>query len=1131
MLELINIKKDYKLKDQEPVHALRGISLNFRSREFVAILGHSGCGKTTLLNIIGGLDHYDDGDLIIKGRSTKQFKDADWDTYRNHSIGFVFQSYNLIPHQSILKNVELALTISGVSKEERTRRAKEALDKVGLEGLYRKKPNQLSGGQMQRVSIARALVNNPEIVLADEPTGALDSETSVQIMDLLKSVADNHLVIMVTHNPELADKYASRIVRMKDGLITDDSNPFDGKEQIVEVEETKEVNKGKKKHSSMGFFTAFGLSLSNLFSKARRTILVALAGSIGIIGVSTILGVSCGVNDYIDNMQNDMLSSYPISIAEESVDLNSLIVGLTTQEKADLANFDTKTQVGMDSMINYLMTKYTDLTNIKTNDITQVLMDYINQMSKSYYSAIQYDYAIDPTNNIFTRFTPKKDEPQNSDMISINGLTQRYIKTLMTVEGFSEYASFVDLFTAFMKEMPKEEKYILSQYDMIAGDHFASAEDEIMFVVDNNQTLTDLIFAQMGYYPQDEFLMIAKRIIKSNEAQKDYLDGKITKEEYEKRLKEIAEKYPYETSFSMEDILNHEFVYYPHDLLYYDPADPEKGTPSFVSHKEISGSMSGQLVVDYNFMGYPIHLDYTVVLGGLEYIPADDALRGTLIALDNDNSMQLVLNQSLMFIRDKSVKIDETKKSVVDGKWKFDYKDYHFDLNIKTDYNPQPIGERTVSYNIEHAELNTNALELMMKAVIKEQFHIDIDLPDDLKNQLSPITFTTGKVTEETPETPDFYYDAYAKNNKNIKDMTWEELEAKGARKIKVAGILKPKESTNFGTLSRGVYYSTAFAEKYLSDADGSIILNEYIDHIESKRFQSYTFNAYTTFVYDDYTDDPGTEGWQPKESEGFATALNGGMSSTLSSLFFSFMGDGDNLNVEKEHIRAVGGLKIVETVDENDPMNTLKYTYSTELLPKSISIYPKDFDRKNYVTRYLDKWNKDGDIVIEGYTDPITKEEREEITYSDTISMIVTVISTLVTTVSAALIAFTSLSLVVSCFMIAVITYISVMERVKEIGVIRSLGGRKRDVSTLFISENLITGFASGTIGILVTYILQIIINAIVAPFGVTNIAALPFLYAILMIVLSIALSVISGLIPSLSASKQDPVVALRTE
>ena len=407
MLTLLNIKKDYVLKDQEPVHALKGITLNFRSNEFVAILGPSGCGKTTLLNITGGLDHYDNGDLIIKGKSTKNFSDADWDTYRNHSIGFVFQTYNLIPHQTILKNVELALTISGISKDERRRRAVEALDKVGLEGLYRKKPNQMSGGQMQRVAIARALVNNPEIVLADEPTGALDSETSIQIMDLLKEVANDHLVIMVTHNPDLAEQYATRIVRMKDGEILSDTDPFDGVDPILEEaneDAAPVVNKGKKKHSSMSFFTAFALSLSNLFSKLRRTILVALAGSIGIIGVSTILGVSCGVNNFIDDMQEDMLSAYPIEVAEESMDFTSLLTGLTTEDKKQIAKFDLKTQVGMDSLLAYLLSKYTDFTNIKTNDINHNLVKYITQMPKSYYSSINVNYSIDPTNNIFTSF-------------------------------------------------------------------------------------------------------------------------------------------------------------------------------------------------------------------------------------------------------------------------------------------------------------------------------------------------------------------------------------------------------------------------------------------------------------------------------------------------------------------------------------------------------------------------------------------------------------------------------------------------------------------------------------------------------------------------------------------------------
>ncbi len=1098
MLELKNIRKDYKLKDQEPVHALKGISLNFRANEFVAILGHSGCGKTTLLNITGGLDHYDDGDLIIKGRSTKDFKDADWDTYRNHSIGFVFQTYNLIPHQTIIKNVELALTISGISKEERTNRAKQALDLVGLKGLYRKKPNQLSGGQMQRVAIARALINNPEIVLADEPTGALDSETSVQIMDILKEVAKNHLVIMVTHNPELAEKYATRIVRMKDGLITSDTNPYDGKDEIKVVEG---VNKGKKKHSSMNFFTAFALSMSNLFSKMKRTILVSLAGSIGIIGVSTILGVSCGVNNFIDDMQNDMLSAYPIAVAEESVDLNSLITGLTTQEKKDLEKFDVKTKVGMDSMISYLLTKYTDLTNIKTNNITETLVQYLKQMPKSYYSATTFDYGADPTNNIFTSFTPKTGG--ESVDISINGLTQRYIKTLMTVQGFQDYAQFVDLFAGFMNEMPKEKSYIMSQYDLIAGDHFATGDDEIMFVVDENTTLTDLIFAQMGYYPQDEFLNVAKRAIKGNELQKQYNEGKITKEEYKEGLKELEQKYAYRRSFTMEDVLKHDFYYYPHQVLYKTVEECED---KFVSHKVIEGSLTG------SFKFGP--LDYTLIFGGLEYVPADDQLKGTLMALDNNDNMQPVINQAIYFNRDKSEKVTDVNASVLDGKWKFSYQDIYFEGTITTDKTPvpDPLNPKKVTYNNMTASLKTNAMGIELT-----------------------LNFDKGKLSETTPETPDYYYEAYAQKNKDIKGKDIADIP--GARKLKVAGILRPKKGTTFGTLSRGVYYTSAFGEKYLADANESNVVNSYIEHIVNKRFmdnsktqyKGTTFNAYTRFIYDSYEKDDGDPSFVPEEVEGFAGALNGGFNNALSSIFTSFMGSSKNIDIEKVNIRAIAGLKIVETPDPSDPNDSSKITYSTELLPKQINVYPKDFERKDNVTNYISKWNKNVDLKIGGVV--VHKADREEISYTDTISLIVNVISTLVTTVSAALIAFTSLSLVVSCFMIAVITYISVMERIKEIGVIRSLGGRKLDVSTLFISENVITGFASGTIGIIFTYILQLIINAIVTPYGVSNICALPFYYALMMIGIAILLSVISGFIPSLGASKKDPVIALRTE
>ena len=580
MLQLVEIKKNYVMKDQEPVRALRGVSLNFRQNEFVAILGPSGCGKTTLLNIIGGLDRYTSGDLIIKDKSTKQYTDRDWDTYRNHSIGFVFQSYNLIGHQTILKNVELALTIGGVDRNERKARAMQALAKVGLKGMERKRPNQLSGGQMQRVAIARALVNNPEILLADEPTGALDSETSVQIMDLLKEVAKNRLVIMVTHNPDLADKYATRIVNMFDGHITGDSNPFDGAKTVKryrcprcgaivkdKVEQCPvcgarakypdEVgpNKGKKKKSSMSFLTATSLSIANLFSKSKRTILVAIAGSIGIFGVSTVLAASTGVRHYIDSMQDDMLSSYPLQIQEETVDYTSLMSGLYTDPDTKIAEFDTTTRVGLNSMIDYLMDRYSDITSVKTNTIDDDLVQFVKEIPDEYVAARSYSYGIDPTNNIFTNWVPRDGASEMN--ISLNGLTQRYIAELKTVEGFSQYASYVDLFTDFMKLLPGDEEFILNQYDLLGNSHFPQNENEILLVVESDTTLTDLVFAQLGYYQEEEVMNIALKAIKKYDPENTLSDA------------ELDEKYPYATSFSYEDLLGKKLTYYPHDTIYH----------------------------------------------------------------------------------------------------------------------------------------------------------------------------------------------------------------------------------------------------------------------------------------------------------------------------------------------------------------------------------------------------------------------------------------------------------------------------------------------------------------------------------------------------------------------------------
>ena len=1028
MLKLVNIIKDYPMKDQEPVHALKGLTVNFRRSEFVSILGPSGCGKTTLLNIIGGLDRYTSGDLIIEGKSTKDYKDGDWDTYRNHSIGFVFQTYNLIPHQSIIKNVELALTIGGVSKDERRQRAIKALEKVGLQGLEKKKPNQLSGGQMQRVAIARALINEPEILLADEPTGALDSETSIQVLDLLKEVAKDCLVIMVTHNPELAERYSSRIIKMKDGLLLSDTNPYsDAQEALDHKKDIEEpitkVNKGNKKRSSMSFFTATGLSLSNLISKLKRTILIAIAGSIGIIGVSSVLAVSNGVHNYIDNMQNDMISQYPLSVAETSIDYTSLMTGLSGDDQRKIVEFALDYEVGLDSLINYLMDKYKDFTSIKTNDINDDLIEYIETMPEEYVSSINKNYGLDMTNNIFSAW--KRNNDSSEEYTSLNGLTQMYISELRTVEGFSEYAVFVDLFTDFMKEIPGEKDYILSQYDIVAGEYPNSAND-IVLVVDENQTLTDLIYAQMGFFNEQEFINIARKAIEEHSDNPD--QSKI-------------DQYTYPTSYTFDQILGKKLKYYPHNSIW--------------NYQTITKT--------YITFSFPYQSD--VVTLKLYHNPATDDLEGTLI-----------------------------------------YQDYNLNTNfVRVENSPKDVDHP--SYG-EWGGTILNVLPLNFKV---DDTNVTIHTVDGSGNPVDvPLAYNL-----ENENTTGYMYNAVAQNS-------WVNGED-----INISAILKKKKGVNFGCLDRGVYYTREMTKKMINDSkESNIVAGEHSieKYIGSSYESEKPYEAYVTYKYTSYSHGDGDKAIP--NVDGFANALNTDFSSSLGSML-SIRGK-TNITTDKAYLRSLSGLAAKEVMSIGD------YTvYEFKELPESISIYPKDFKLKKDVVKYLKGWNEDKDITLARSGKVLKAEDRQELTYSDTVEIIVNVINTLINVITIALVSFTSLALVVSCFMIAVITYISTMERVKEIGVIRSLGGRKKDVSRLFVAETLIIGLASGLIGIGVTYLLSLILNLVLASLnvGVTNIAALPFTWALIMIGLSIFLNVISGLIPSMKASRQDPVLALRSE
>ena len=974
MLRLDNIKKNYYTAT-ETVAALRGVSLAFRKNEFVSILGPSGCGKTTLLNIIGGLDRYTDGNLYIGGRPTAEFTDRDWDVYRNHRVGFIFQSYNLIPHQTILQNVELALTIAGMEREERIARAKRALDRVGLSGMYNKRPNQLSGGQCQRVAIARALVNDPEILLADEPTGALDTVTSGQIMDLIREIAGERLVIMVTHNPELAEAYSTRIIRFLDGLVTEDTNPFSPEDEIAECAEAAAaeaeadravadelVTKGatpraiaraqkrRRERAKMSFFTAFRLSARNLLSKRRRTALVGFAGSIGIIGIAMVLAISAGIRGYVTSMQDDMLSGNPITITKVTYDLSALTGMMEVENKVEIIK--NPNHVYVNSLIEYLAETADQMESLQVNnDLTADYTKYVLSMPKDYYAAIKVDYGMNLSHAFYT---DRVLLDGTTERPSVTALTSSYTSMIAKTE-FADFASYATSLGQLMAEAPDNADYILSQYDVLSG-KLATEKDEVMLVVDADTELTDIVLAKLGYYTEAEFLNLVYNATDMTDAS----GAPLYKEENRK------------PEFSYEELLAKELTFYPNDAIYAKPtADPSNPSSMMYANPALDGMV-------YNYAN------------------------------------------------------------------------------------------------------------------------------------------TIDKIAPE----------------KQDDGMT-----------IKVVGILQPKEDISFGCLLSGLYYTKALA-----------------DYAREVNYNSEIVKALR---------DSGTDTLTGGEAKFEIPGMAGGTTSISLNLGVSFKYtfiDPNNTATRTEAIGFVGG-SFFETMDITSMMGGmmggatggsgstggtggsdssanggLSFTNPYGLVsltladlggaetPESFTIYPKSFEDKDLVTAWLDGWNSDEAITLEDGT--VIGTDRSHVTYTDTLALVIDLINSMIDVVSTALIAFTSVSLVVSTVMIGILTHVSVVERTKEIGVIRSLGGRKKDVRSLFNAETFIIGFLAGLLGVLVTMGLSVLLNLIIKLLAdITVHAYLPLGNAITMIALSVVLTLISGLIPASAAARRDPVNALRSE
>lgn len=1171
MLQIQHIHKEYRT-GKLVQKALDDVSLNLRDSEFVAILGPSGSGKTTLLNIIGGLDRYDSGDLIINGISTRKYKDRDWDSYRNHTIGFVFQSYNLIPHQSVLANVELALTISGISRGERRKRAKEALEKVGLGNQIHKKPSQMSGGQMQRVAIARALVNNPDILLADEPTGALDSDTSVQVMELLKEVSKDRLVVMVTHNPELAYEYATRIVEVKDGKILSDSDPLEINNEVNE--EPVHKNMGK---SSMSFLTALSLSFQNLKTKKARTILTSFAGSIGIIGIALILSISNGVNDYIKSMEEDTLSEYPLQIQSTGIDLTSMMVSMAMTDDKEKTN-----DVSVTPVISNMFSR------MSTNDLG-ALKEYIETNPENlddYVHAIEYTYVVTPQiyrqdkDGSISQVNPDK----TYEMMGMSSSYENSMTSSMSMNSFYELPMNSDLYEG--------------QYDVKAG-HWPQNYNECVLVLNSDGNISDRM---------------------------EYMLGLRDKSEYEKMISAFMSEKDIEVpvnndSFSYDDLLGLTFKvvnsadYYEYDSdygIWKDKTGNDAYMNDLVNKGEdlkITGIVQQSEGTTAAMLVQGIGYTYELTKHLIEYSAASDIVK----AQKEDKETNIFTGEKFGIESSDNNKFNMESLFQIDvdalnNAFKVDDSVYNMDMSdisslINVDdiamyidpsmfdsfdasmFEPDRFGDISSvigdgGMDFDMSSIDAQALKQIVAEGLTDEVKKDISdmikgfqeyvLSDEASKKLSEdiwqliidsvhINISRDRVLQEVNKLEEKYFE-YIKQN-GIEDtsaqsvflfMQTEEARHQIADSAKelIANALTFEISNEqlWDIFQKDVVdgYAEYAKQNGYPNIDGildKLITNmmnrlqqQIADSMQSsinKMMESITLNMQQAMqqimtqmmsgmteamvnamqlMGTNLADSLGGAGFGNADfgnafaidTESFANAIKMNMNEDdLSDLMMSLMSN-----------------KEIASYDNN----MKKLGYADLSVPGGIDIYPKDFESKDEIVRIIDNYNNE--MKNQGM-------EEKVINYTDVVGTLMSSVTIIVNVISYVLIAFVAISLVVSSIMIGVITYISVLERRKEIGILRAIGASKKNVSAVFNAETCIIGFCAGLMGIGITLLLIIPINAVIhALAGVNNInAVLPVSPAIVLILLSIFLTFIGGLIPSKKASKSDPVEALRNE